>query len=397
VPLVRVPSVDVFRGAVIALMVFVNYMGGMKGAPWWTQHVPRAVDGYTLTDLVFPWFLFLAGVSIPLSLRKYLAPAIPWRALGRVLPRAAGLILLGVVFVNEDRTNAAATGMSRSLWLTLVLTAAVVLWRIIPSEASARRRRVELVAKGVAALLLAVLLVIWRGRSSGGAVSYLHASWWGILGLIGWCYLVVALAFLAARGSDRVLLGLVGLFICISIGGHFDRAGILAPLEHLFTVREICGSLAAIVAAGAVAGVWIARPQAGIGRLVALGAGLWAAGWLLRPLHGYHKLGASEGWALVAAGQATLLLALVHLTHRVSALGRAGRWLLAPFALVGANALLAYVLPDWLGAVAGLFNIDLMPYFDRGGAAGLINAVLLTAAVLAIAAFATRRRFAVRF
>jgi heparan-alpha-glucosaminide N-acetyltransferase len=390
-PATRLPAVDAFRGAVIALMVFVNYLGGMKGVPWWTQHVPSAVDGYTITDLVFPWFLFLAGVSIPLSLEKYLEA--PWRALGRVLPRAGALIVLGVVFVNEHRTDAAATGMSRSLWLALVLTAAVALGRIAPAEMSRTRRRVEVGIKIAGGAALLVLMVIWRGKSHG-VITPLQHQWWGILGLIGWCYLVVALAYLAARGSDRLLLGLVGLFICISIGGSLDRMGILAPLDHLFSVREICGALAAIVAAGAVGGIWLRR-GAPIGRFLALGVGLWVAGWFLRPLHGYHKNDASEGWALVAAGQAMLLLALFQLAQRAPAAVRT--FVLAPLALVGLNALLAYVLPDWLESVGNLLHVDLMPYHEMGGTAGLLNAAVLTIFVCVLTAIATRRRFLIRF
>ena len=52
---------------------------------------------------------------------------------------------------------------------------------------------------------------------------------------------------------------------------------------------------------------WVALACAA---LALFGVGLWVAGWFLRPLHGYHKISASEGWALVAAGQGALLLAL---------------------------------------------------------------------------------------
>ena len=50
----------------ILLMVFVNDLG--HAAPAWMHHIrPSNADGMTLADIVFPTFLFIAGVSIPLA------------------------------------------------------------------------------------------------------------------------------------------------------------------------------------------------------------------------------------------------------------------------------------------------------------------------------------------
>jgi heparan-alpha-glucosaminide N-acetyltransferase len=394
----RLQSVDALRGCVIALMVFVNSVPGMKGAPAWSQHLPSRVDGYTLTDLVFPWFLFLVGVSIPLSLGKHLdggwSWASRWAAFTRILPRVLGLLVLGLIDVNEDRHNAAATGVSQALWFALTVTAAVVIWRVRPAEGSSLRQRLETAAQLLAAVVLVYLLVIWRGDTSGGGIGPLRTSWWGILGLIGWCYLVGSMAFLLARGNQTALIGICGLLICIALGGRHERFGLLAPLRHVLNVRELCGSLSAIVVAGSVAGLWLRRPSFTTVRTLAFfGVGLWLAGWFLRPLHGYHKISASEGWALVAAGQGALLLALFHgwldVWRGGGGGGRIARWL----GLVGCNALLAYLLPEWVGSWGKLVGIDLMPYWAQGGAAGLVNAVLLTLAVTAVAALATRTSF----
>src|SRR5579859_5549484 len=65
----RLPSLDAFRGFVIAAMVFVNNLG--DGVPPWMKHANDVggpnVDWYTFVDLVFPGFLFMVGFSIPLS------------------------------------------------------------------------------------------------------------------------------------------------------------------------------------------------------------------------------------------------------------------------------------------------------------------------------------------
>ena len=176
--------------------------------------------------MVLPWFLFLVGVSLPLSLQRFLDGQ-RLRALGRVLPRAAGLLLLGVIFVNAGRLDKAATGFCSELWLTLAVAAATaLLWSPRPESALARRRRLVLGVKLGAAALLVVVLLLYRGNRDDGGSAWLVPSWWGILGIIGWAYLMGALAYLAVRGRAGAAAGPAG-----AGGGHrhrHARAGVRA-------------------------------------------------------------------------------------------------------------------------------------------------------------------------
>src|SRR6516162_9360338 len=82
----RVASVDAMRGLTILLMVFVNDLG--RGAPAWMHHIqPSNADGMTLADVVFPMFLFLVGVSIPLAFERA-------RAAGRSKGAQLGHVLI---------------------------------------------------------------------------------------------------------------------------------------------------------------------------------------------------------------------------------------------------------------------------------------------------------------
>src|SRR5713101_7039305 len=68
VPKARLVSLDVFRGLTVAAMVLVNNPG-----TWRAVYAPlRHADwrGWTPTDLIFPFFLFIVGVAIPLGLGK---------------------------------------------------------------------------------------------------------------------------------------------------------------------------------------------------------------------------------------------------------------------------------------------------------------------------------------
>ena len=69
----RVLSLDIFRGLTMLVMIFVNDLSGVRGLPWWTYHMPSGVNGMTYVDVVFPAFLFILGMAIPLAVRKRLA------------------------------------------------------------------------------------------------------------------------------------------------------------------------------------------------------------------------------------------------------------------------------------------------------------------------------------
>lgn len=60
-------SLDTFRGLSIVIMIFVNYGGGSY---WYFAHSPW--NGLTVADLVFPWFLWIMGVSLAISIRSQL-------------------------------------------------------------------------------------------------------------------------------------------------------------------------------------------------------------------------------------------------------------------------------------------------------------------------------------
>ena len=61
----RMLSLDVLRGLTIGFMILVNNNGDGERAYWALKHA--AWNGFTPTDLVFPTFLFLVGVSIVFS------------------------------------------------------------------------------------------------------------------------------------------------------------------------------------------------------------------------------------------------------------------------------------------------------------------------------------------
>ena len=64
----RLISLDMLRGLTIALMIVVNDPGSWEHIYWPLEHA--AWNGITLTDFVYPFFIFIVGVSIVLSTHK---------------------------------------------------------------------------------------------------------------------------------------------------------------------------------------------------------------------------------------------------------------------------------------------------------------------------------------
>src|ERR1019366_2262190 len=91
----RLLSLDVVRGITIAFMIMVNNNGG-SGSWRFMNHA--AWNGFTPTDLVFPTFVFVVGVSIVFAFETRLSRGVPRSSLAwHTVRRAAVLFLLGVV------------------------------------------------------------------------------------------------------------------------------------------------------------------------------------------------------------------------------------------------------------------------------------------------------------
>ena len=90
----RLVSLDVFRGLTIAGMVLVNNPGTWSHIYWPLEHAEW--NGWTPTDLIFPFFLFIVGVAIPLAFGKRIERGDARRSLFlKVLYRSAIIFLLG--------------------------------------------------------------------------------------------------------------------------------------------------------------------------------------------------------------------------------------------------------------------------------------------------------------
>ncbi|XP_035856175.1 heparan-alpha-glucosaminide N-acetyltransferase isoform X2 [Sander lucioperca] len=97
-PSKRLRSLDTFRGIALVIMIFVNYGGGRY---WFFRH--ESWNGLTVADLVFPWFVFIMGTSIALSINSMLrAGSTRCSLLRKVVWRSLQLFIIGVFIINPN-------------------------------------------------------------------------------------------------------------------------------------------------------------------------------------------------------------------------------------------------------------------------------------------------------
>lgn len=94
----RLLSLDVFRGATIAAMLLVNHPGSWSHVYAPLRHAPW--HGWTPTDLIFPFFLFVVGITTSLSIESRRERGVPQRDLAFRIVRRGALILFLGLFLN---------------------------------------------------------------------------------------------------------------------------------------------------------------------------------------------------------------------------------------------------------------------------------------------------------
>lgn len=123
-------SLDAFRGAVMAFMIMVNNNGSEHNAYLQMRHSDW--NGWTLTDTVFPSFVWIVGVAITLSLGKRLAAGMPRsRLLLTALRRAAILFVLGMsvyALPHFSLSHQRILGVLQRIAICYLVASAIYLW-----------------------------------------------------------------------------------------------------------------------------------------------------------------------------------------------------------------------------------------------------------------------------
>ena len=391
----RVVSLDIFRGFTMAVMIFVNALSDVHGLPWWTYHAHANEDRMTYVDMVYPFFLFIVGMSIPLSIAQRLKRNSSQAALWlHVLIRAASLIVLGLILANAEKADPSRMPISGNLWALIGLVGAALYLNIYPK--SERFPAYSKILRVLGLIGVIVMYAIFRRTTQGGNVAWIDPSYPEILGLIGFTYLGVAVLYIPTR---RWKWAAAAWFLVLLAFNILSTAR-LVPLPgslpmYIFPFDN--GAMACIVMAGVVVSQIFLGASPGItprpapkqAMTVAISLGIVAliAGWICIPL-GISKIRATPTWSLWSIGAAILLFTFLYWICDVR---RQTNWafLLKP---AGTNALLTYLLPDLWYFLMGTLGITYLDTHLNLGWPAVVKTVVFTLVMLSFASLLTKAR-----
>jgi predicted acyltransferase len=326
----RLESLDVFRGLTIAGMILVNNPGadtsywplghadelmsahsaGWYPGKWWVD-----ANGWTPTDLIFPFFLFIVGASMVLSFAARSERGDSRRVLmNHVARRSALILLIGYairILPYFDFSHMRYPGVLQRIALVYLCSSVITLW-------TSSRGRIIWIA-GLLAGYYAVMRFVPVPECDQAAWMTQHCS------LAGWL--------------DRTLMN-----------GHlyrkdFDPEGLLSTLPAIATT--LLGTLAGEFLRGAAS-----LGQKVRGLAIAGLAGV-VAGYAWHPWFPIYKPLWTSSYVLFTAGAGCLLLALCWWLIEMRGWRRWAR----PLLWLGSNAILIYALSTFLSKLGSIMKV----------------------------------------
>lgn len=292
----RLLSLDVFRGITVALMILVNSPGNQTPYPW-LDHAEW--NGSTFADFVFPFFIFIVGVSLAFTLTKARSKHLTFRKLfPKILKRAVILFLIG-----------------------LLLNA-------FPRHFDFETIRIFGVLQRIAICYFVAALLFLTTSISTQAIIMLGimVGYWIIMTMLPGPYDLTPEGNVAAY-LDRWIFSSAHLY-----GKVFDPEGLLSTLPSIATT--LLGNLT---------GAWLLSTRSHNKKVVGMSiAGFLAllAGWVWGLSFPINKALWTSSYVLWTGGFALLLLACCYWLIELKNIKQWSR----PFEIFGISAMLAYVL-----------------------------------------------------
>jgi heparan-alpha-glucosaminide N-acetyltransferase len=381
-PSLRIAAIDVLRALTMLLMIFVNDLWSLSDIPSWLEHTAAEEDGMGLADVVFPAFLFLVGMSIPLGIMQRQSKGESnGRIFLHIIERSVALLVMGLFLVNGENINETASGIARGYWNMISCGCFILLWNRWPSSLA---RWIIYLLKTIA--ILTLLFLAWKYRSGNeGDLSYFEKHWWGILGLIGWAYFVSAVIFLFTGGNMTACVVAWIVFVALNIANH---AGNLPDSYFLQTIISPIGegAMTAFSMGGAVMTLLLLhfrktyQNKRMIITFLIIAVLLIVAGFYLRGFWGISKIRATPAWVLICSG---ITIACFVPLYWLTDIRDKKYWfkLIEP---AGTNTLLCYLLPYFAYAIMGIIGWHLPKALLTGGM-GLLQSLLFSLLMILIA------------
>ncbi len=382
-------SIDVFRAITMFLMIFVNDLWSLEGVPLWMEHTKAAEDGMGLSDTIFPAFLFIVGLSLPFAISGRLSKGETTKdTFLHILSRSFALLLIGFFHVNLESYSSLSL-LPKPIWQILITIGFFLIWLDYPTTMEKNRRRI-FQGSGIAILIL--MAILYKGGDAE-KTEWMKPHWWGILGIIGWSYLLCASIYLFTKGKLNALiiaLILLLLYNIASLAGYTSFLG--SARQYLWIIGN--GSSASLTMAGIVTSVIYRRlNEQGKNNqfwliLTAIAAFMFIAGFALRPFWGISKIRATPSWTMICTGIS--IICFIFLIYLIDIKNKQDwfSWIKP----AGTSTLTCYLLPYIHYALFNLIGIQL-PLVLRTGIVGIGKSLLYSLIIILIAGWLEKRRW----
>lgn len=387
----RLVSLDAFRGMTIAGMVLVNnpgtwsaIYGPLKHAEW---------HGITPTDYVFPFFLFIVGVSISIALGKRKTEKAGSDVYKKIITRSLAIFATGLAISALPLFVMGDTNIAWPLkWIAAISIIASLYFLFL------RNFKVAF-----------SLIALWAVIVFGSLIAGSDVAWYnvgqmripGVLQRIAVCYLIVSLIFLHTNWKQQAAIGIALLLVywllmtvvqvpgcdvttiddkACNLAAWLDRtilteahiwrsAKVFDPEGILSTVPALATTIS-----GVLTGTWLTQKykdndesegsqatikddQAGDLRkavgLFFMGTILLAIGWTWSLVFPLNKSLWTSSYVVYTSGLALLTLGFCYYVIDIKGYKRWAR----PFVIFGVNALALFVFSGIMARVMGMIRI----------------------------------------
>ena len=378
----RIEALDIFRALTMFFMLFVNDIAGLKDIPHWLQHARWDEDMLGFSDIIFPGFLFAMGMAIPYAIQNRLkkGESLPQVCL-HIFWRTIALLVMGLFTVNLESLDGETTGLSHSYFALLMVLAFFLVWNLYP-KSDGWKRWLFLAMKAVGIGILIWLYLIYKGHNG----SEFGTRWWGILGLIGWTYLVCAVIYLFTRKSIvKNSIALIVLIICslISATGEFWGWPVISTIAKFFPSQCTLHSFG-------MAGMWAGlimqkyankeNPKRFYSIFAIVGVAMLIAAIVSHQYWIISKIQATPTWLFYCCA---IFFPLFILIYWLTDVKGKSRW----FAIIkpaGTATLTCYIIPYAWYNVQSLFDAW-YPHVLYSGVPGLIRSAVFSLVIIGIA------------
>ncbi len=306
----RIISVDIFRGLTIVLMILVNTPG-----TWSNVYAPflhAKWHGYTPTDLVFPFFLFIVGTSIAFAYQKKKGTSATYK---KITIRSLKLIGLG-----------------------LFLGAFAISFPFVKDFADIRFPGV-LQRIGVVFFFAAILFINFNWKTLVGICAVLLIGYWLLMGYVP----VEGMESTFERAPNNL-----ANYIDVKVLGTHNYKPDYDPEGLLSTIPSIASSLLGIFTGL----ILTSKREKKETILVGLGVIMLMVGYIWDMAFPINKALWSSSFVMVTAGWANIFLALIYFLTDVK-----GIQFGSIFKKVGANAITLYFLSSFVSKLMGMIKV----------------------------------------